>query len=405
LPAAKLEDRAAMVFWILVAGLVAAVTLAITRPLMRPAPQPTGIADADIAVYKDQLKEIATDEARGTIAAGEAESARAEIARRILRANQDNPKTESSPRTSDRNRFILPVSIITSIALPVVSLALYLAYGAPGMPGEPLSERVAATDTTRPNDLVAKVEKRLREHPEDGTGWDVIAPVYYAMGRYGDAANAYRNAIRLIGENPHRLQGFANARIRIENGIVAEDARKALERILVLAPNSPEPRIWLALAKEQDGRLAEAAADYKKLIAEAPAGAPWRKALEERLASLGPEAGGTAASGQGRIGDAAPSAAPATPAPAANADASAVMSMSPGERQAFIVRMVDGLAARLKADGSDAAGWVKLIRAYQVLGRRDDAVRALIDARSNLKDNQVGLAQVEDLAKQLGLGS
>ncbi len=394
-----------MVFWILVAGLVVAVTLAITRPLMRPAPQPIGTADADIAVYKDQLKEIAADQARGTLGAGEAESARAEIARRLLRATQDNPKTESPPLGSDRNRFIGPISIATSIALPVVSLGLYLAYGAPGMPGEPLSERIAeATDANKPNDLVAKVEERLRDHPEDGTGWDVIAPVYYAMGRYGDAAEAYRRAVQLIGESPRRLQGFANARIRIENGIVPEDARKALERILVIAPNSVEPRIWLALAKEQDGRLADAAADYKKLITEAPANAPWRKALEERLASLGAQVG-TAAAGNSPSVAANTPAPPASPSPAANSDAAAVMSMSPEGRQAFITRMVDGLAVRLKADGSDAAGWVKLIRAYQVLGRRDDAVKALSDARANLKGNEVGLAEVEDLAKQLGLGS
>jgi cytochrome c-type biogenesis protein CcmH len=393
-----------MVFWILVAGLVAAVTLAITRPLIRPAPQPAGSADADIAVYKDQLKEIAADEARGTLAAGEAESARAEIARRLLRATHDNPKVESTPRGDGRNRFIVPVSILTSVALPVASLGLYLAYGAPGMPAQPLSERIAeVTDASKPNDLVAKVEERLREHPEDGTGWDVIAPVYYAMGRYNDAADAYQNALRLIGETPRRLQGFANARIRSENGIVPEDARKALERILVIAPNSVEPRIWLALAKEQDGHLAEAAADYKKLLTEAPSDAPWRKAIEERLAGIAPEAGGAVPGAQGMAAN-TPTL-PASPAPVANSDASAVMSMSPEERQAFITRMVDGLAARLKADGSDAAGWVKLIRAYQVLGRRDDAVKALSDARTNLKGNQVGLAEVEDLAKQLGLGS
>ena len=79
--------------------------------------------------------------------------------------------------------------------------------------------------------------------------------------------------------------------------------------------------------------------------------------------------------------------------------------MSPEERQAFIGRMVDGLAARLKADGTDAAGWLKLIRAYDVLGRRDDAIKALNDARTGLKNDKGGLASVEDLARQLGLGS
>ncbi|MGO4683251.1 c-type cytochrome biogenesis protein CcmI [Hyphomicrobium sp. 2TAF46] len=388
-----------MVFWILVAGLVAAVTLAITRPLMRPSTPATNAGDADIAVYKDQLKEIAADEARGTLGVAEAESARAEIGRRILRAAEGSSRPEPSSRAAGQNRFIKTVSIATSIALPLASLALYLVYGAPGLPGQPLSDRLAAaTDSNKPNDLIAKVEERLREHPEDGTGWDVIAPVYYATGQYAGAATAYQNAIRLIGETPRRLQGFANARIHIENGIVPEDARKALERVLQIEPNATEPRIWLALAKEQDGRLQEAAADYRKLIDEAPEHAPWRKALEDRLANLGKDSGGAPAPGPA-------AAATAASAPADNPNAAAIMSMNPEEREAFITRMVDNLASRLKSDGSDAEGWVKLIRAYQVLGRRDDAVKALTDARANLKGNEVGLAKVDSLARQLGLGS
>ncbi|HXE00837.1 MAG TPA: c-type cytochrome biogenesis protein CcmI [Hyphomicrobium sp.] len=386
-----------MLFWILVGVLVAGVTLAITRPLTRSAGPPVKAADADIAVYKDQLREVVADAARGSLAAREAEAASAEIARRLLRSTETNAKSpDGGP--GGRGRFAKPIYVVTSIALPVASLALYLAYGAPGLPGQPLSERIAtASDTMKPNDLVAKVEARLRDHPDDGTGWDVIAPVYYAMGRYADAAEAYGNALRLVGESPRRLQGFANARIRAEDGVIPQDAKKALERILVMAPDSKEPRIWLALAKEQDGHLTDAAADYRKLIAEAPADAPWRKVLEERLAGLTPGAGKGAADSNGKQADGA--------TPSSTPDAAAVSAMSPEERQAFIGRMVDGLAARLKADGTDAAGWLKLIRAYDVLGRRDDAIKALNDARTGLKNDKGGLASVEDLARQLGLGS
>ncbi|MBS0253525.1 MAG: tetratricopeptide repeat protein, partial [Proteobacteria bacterium] len=297
--------------------------------------------------------------------------------------------------------FIVPVSILTSVALPVVSLMLYLDYGRPGMPAQPLNERLAeANATSTPNDLIAKVEQRLREHPEDGKGWDVIAPVYYAMGRYPDAADAYQKAIQLVGEDPKRLQGFANARIRMENGIVTDDARKALQRIIVLNPNAIEPKIWLALAKEQDGHLSEAAADYKELITKAPADAPWRPVLVERLAKLDPQSAAAFANDKSAAN--APASASGVPS---GPEAGAVMNMKPEDRQAFITQMVDNLAARLKTDGSDANGWVKLIRAYQVLGRHDDAVKALNDARASLKGNQGGLAQVEDLARQLGLGS
>jgi len=394
-----------MIFWILVACLVAVVTLVITRPLLRAAPQTTQDPDAvtaaaDIAVYKDQLREVAADEASGTLASEEAENARSEIARRLLRTAADKDLGDS-PKPVKRANIAASASILTSIALPIISLGLYLAYGAPGMPGEPLSTRIAQReDSKNPNDLVAKVEERLREHPEDGTGWSVIAPVYYAMGRYADAANAYANAVRIAGESPDRLQGFANARIRLENGVIPEDARKALERLLVIAPDKKEPRIWLALAKEQDGKLAEAAAEYRKLIAEAPTNAPWRQMLEARLANLTPADGkppSVLALPKKDAGDTS------LPRPS-EASPSAIMSMTPEQRQAFITEMVEGLAARLKTDGSDTAGWLKLIRAYQVLGRQDDAVKALSDARTHLKNDQVGLARVDDLARELGLG-
>ena len=53
-----------MLFWILVAVLVAGVTLAITRPLTRSSDAPVNSVDTDSAVYKDQLKEVAADAAR-----------------------------------------------------------------------------------------------------------------------------------------------------------------------------------------------------------------------------------------------------------------------------------------------------------------------------------------------------
>ena len=44
--------------------------------------------------------------------------------------------------------------------------------------------------------------------------------------------------------------------------------------------------------------------------------------------------------------------------------------------------MVDGLAARLKANPDDPDGWVRLVRAYTVLGETDRRAAALIDARA-----------------------
>ena len=71
----------------------------------------------------------------------------------------------------------------------------------------------------------------------------------------------------------------------------------------------------------------------------------------------------------------------------------------------MIAQMVDGLAERLKRDGRDLAGWQRLINAYAVLGRGQDARQALAEARRNFPADDTALAALAALAKSLGLGS
>lgn len=373
-----------MVFWILVALLSAAVTYAVTRPLLQPAAETSAASDADIAVYKDQLSEIDADEARGVISKIEADAARAEVSRRVLR-KADRGRSEAP--ASDRG--LNPLHMTATLVLPLASLALYLVLGAPGLPGTPLKERVAGNlDATKTEDMVAKVEARLRQKPDDGTGWEVIAPVYMAQGRYQDAAAAFANAMRYLGESPRRLLGFSDARIRASDGLVPDDARRALRTMLATDPKRVEPRIWLALAKEQDGKKDEALADFKALLAEAAEDAPWRRVVQDRIAFIeNPNAVRAPHKG-----------------PTAEQVAQA-QTMSPEERAAMINRMVSGLADKLKANGRDKDGWQRLIQAYQMLGRKDDAAQALVNAKAGLAGDDAAVKQVEDFAKALGVGS
>ena len=153
-----------------------------------------------------------------------------------------------------------------------------------------------------------------------------------------------------------RLAGFAESAVLAADGIVGEDARLAFEKILQREPGRPEPRFWLALAKEQDGRLADALADYKALLSEAPAEAPWRQTVEGRIAEVSRRIAG---SDKG---------APQAPGPRPRTWRR-LRGWRPKTRARMIAQMVDGLAERLKRDGRDLAGWQRLINAYAVLGR------------------------------------
>ncbi|MGQ0456667.1 MAG: c-type cytochrome biogenesis protein CcmI [Hyphomicrobium sp.] len=384
------DERQAMIFWFAAAALAAAVTYAVTRPLAAGSADNAAddAAAADLAVYKDQLREIEADASRGALAPGDADAARAEVARRMIRRAEDGAKSPASERMASA-RTARIAYLAATLALPLASAALYLSFGAPGLPGQPLSARLQTpNDAAHADDLVAKVEAALRKNPDDGKGWDVIAPVYAAQARFADAAQAYQNATRLLGESAGRLQGFAVARIGAENGLVTDDARAALERTRTLDPQRVEPRIWLAVAKEQDGDLAGAATEYRAILSKSAADAPWLSMLTQRLAAID------------GAGAAPPSVATRDPTAA---EVAAFEAMTPDQRAAKINDMVEGLAARLKAQPNDLNGWQKLIRAYTALGRRDDALKAAADARAGLASDANQVQKLDAWMKELGL--
>ena len=384
-----------MELWLALAVLTAVVLIAVLRPLLRPVDSQPAAAQADVAVYRDQLAEVDADRARGLIGEAEATAAKTEIARRLLASVNSARVSEASatpPLLPDGTSRTAAIAL--AAVTPLLAVALYLFLGAPNMPGQPLSARAPApVEAARLSELIAKVEARLRAHPEDGNGWDVIAPVYLKHGRYADAADAYNKASALLGQSPGRLAGFAEAAVLAHDGVVTEPARLAYEKLAALEPQRPEPRFWLALAKEQGGQYAEAAAAYEKLLREADDNASWRTLVSERLAAV-----------RGKLAPAGAAKEPVERGPTSD-DIAAAASLTPDARAQFIDQMVSGLAARLKTNGSDLAGWQRLIRAYVVLGRSNDAVTALSEARRNFSAEPKSLEQLDVLAKKLGLGS
>jgi len=77
--------------------------------------------------------------------------------------------------------------------------------------------------------------------------------------------------------------------------------------------------------------------------------------------------------------------------------------MNETDRSAMIRGMVERLAGRLKQNGDDVEGWLRLIRAYMVMGDRDKAKGALTDARQALANNAERLRQLNEGLKILGL--
>ena len=387
--------------WFILAGMTAAAVLGLLWPMSRragaPAGEGAGVA-TETAFYEDQIAEIARDRERGLIAPEEAEAARTEAARRLLRASreterdgrgsgaqgreaQDGGAQDGEARPAEpRLRRRRAASAFALSTIPLVALVAYGLYGSPELPAQTEADRQAARGGTDAlMKAVGQIEARLVRDPDDARGWAVLAPVYMRSGRFEDAARAYARIAKLNGETPEALSDWGEALTAAGDGAVPPEARALFEKALAREPNAPKARFYLARAAEQAGDTAEAIRHLTALDAASPADAPWRGLVRESLARLKGE-----------------------PPPPATAGPGSPSQKIPPEQQAAIRGMVDGLDARLQAGGGTPDEWLRLVRSRAVLGERDRVPAVLARARLALAGDPQGLAQVEAGARDLG---
>ena len=368
-----------MTLWLIFALMTAAAILAVLWPLSRPAPLAAG---SGVAVYRDQLDEIERDRTAGLIADAEAQAARTEVSRRLIAATEQSKARVESGGALVRRRAAAMAALLI---VPMVGFGVYLKHGSPQLPGEPLAQRQRGVqDNTPLTALIAQAEAHLERQPNDGRGWEVLAPVYLRLGRFDDAVKARRNALRLNGETVERQADLGEALVAARNGIVTADAKQSFERALALDAQDLKSRFYMGLAAEQDGLPRKASEIWQAMLKEAPADAPWAPSVREALARLGEK--------------------PADPGrnPTAD-DVAAASTMTDTERAEMVQSMVAGLADRLQHDGSDVEGWLRLVRAYVVLGDREKANAAAANARRALATEPDKQRRVDELAKGLGL--
>lgn len=261
-----------------------------------------------------------------------------------------------------------PGRLVLSAALAVAVLAI--GGGAYVMLGSPwLAARTFQAPA--PDDLpamVASLAAHMREQPGDVRGLTLLGRAYLSLGRPGDAAQAFGQALSASPpDTPADKRGelysaYGEALTQDAGGTVNADAEKAFERALKANPKDQAARFYMGQAYVARGEKQKALAIWEGLLADAPAKAPWRDALVDRVARL-------------KAGD--------------------------GTAAPDIGAMVAGLAARLKENPNDPQGWPRLVRAYAVLGETDKARAALADGRKALKDQPEALARLNEEASGL----
>jgi cytochrome c-type biogenesis protein CcmH len=378
-----------MTLWLILALMTAAALGAVIWPLARA--RALQAAGSDLAVYRDQLEEIERDHADGRIGHDEFEAARVEVSRRLLGAASADGRGTAEMASGSGRRIAALVGAV--VAIPLVAGPLYTVLGSPDLPGEPIAGRDAGGGQANSiGALIAKIETHLEAEPNDGRGWEVVAPVYMRLERYDDAVKARRNALNLLGATAEREVDLGEALTAAAGGVVTVDAKAAFERAATIEADHFKAMFYLGLAAQQDGNGGEAARIWRNLIAKAPPGAPWLAVVRQSLARVeGPSATPLGA----------PVVTPPGPRPD---DVAAAGEMAPEARIQMIRGMVERLAIRLHEDGSDVDGWLRLLRAYMVMGERDKAKAAAGEARGALAREPEKLRLLDEGIRGLGVG-
>lgn len=242
-----------------------------------------------------------------------------------------------------------------------------------------------------PHDLEAAVqqlEARLAKDPNDQDGWRLLERSYTELGDTDKAADAARRAAALgaTAGDAEAQSAHGEDLVTAANGVVGADARQAFEAALAADPSDPRARFFLGLAAAQAGNTDEALQRWLALDHDSPPDAPWLDGLRANIGRLAQQAGISTADLESRraaVAAASPSSAPAAPSPPdaaapgpGAADVAAAAKMAPSDRAAMIRTMVQRLADQMQQNPKDVDGWLRLGRAYAVLGEQQKSLDA-----------------------------
>jgi cytochrome c-type biogenesis protein CcmH len=346
-------------FWSAAALLLAAVLAVLLRPLIR---QPRSGAESGeaVAVFRRQLAELDADSAQGRLPRETADAARTEIARRLLLA-ADREAAGAAPANDGPAEMSWRIGAAVGIAavLPAAAIAIYLWAGAPfAIGGSVRVDEALRAHLTAAADALAA---RTKADPGNLDDWVMLGRTLASLERFAEAHEAYRHALSFSPDQPELHAELGEILVLEGQGVVTPAAEAEFGK----AGNDPRARYYTAEAALQRGDTEKGLSLLHALLADAPADAPWRKAIVERLAQI---ASGTAPAGPTAAG--APASGPTA------RDIAPAQTMAPDAQAAMIRGMVARLAARLEQHPDDKEGWMRLAHAYDVLGEPDKAEMA-----------------------------
>lgn len=435
-----------MTFWIVITTLAALTALTLARALLRPRSDEEPAAAYDLRVYRQQLREVDRDVARGVLNEQDAERTRTEISRRLLAADAQVQAASGATPKGRRASFVISGAI--ALILIGVSLALYNTLGAPGFGDLSLKHRLTLSEEMRQNrpdqaraeegqppaaapqqsdsyqELVAQLRKAVAERPDDLQGLTLLARNEATLGNFKAAYRAQQQLIALKGDAAES-QDYANLAdmlILAAGGYVSPEAEAALRAALERDQSHAPSRYYWGLMRLQTGRPDLTFRIWDRLLREGPANAPWIAPIRQQMPDVAARAGQhryempispPPAPALPPVQDStnAPEPTPAPdPAPAPEsargpsaADIEAAGDLTAQERAEMVRAMVEGLSDRLATEGGTAQDWARLIAALAVLGETERAKSIVTNAKQAFAHAPEALVVINEQAQKSGL--
>lgn len=377
-----------MLFWIVTSLLALTVAALLGMVLLRGRVAEDAAASYDLRVYRDQLRDVEKDVARGVIDGADAERVRTEISRRILAADARGAGTGSG--ASQPQGLSVATALCAAVLVIGGALWLYRDLGAPGYGDLSLERRIEIADSARANrpsqataqdslpprpptqelsqqylELVEKLRATVAERPDDIQGHALLARNEATIGNFTAAHQAQAEVLRLKGSEitAQDLTDYSDMLILAAGGYVSPEAESALRAALDLDPDNGIARYYWGLMLAQTGRPDQAFRIWAAQLRDGPQDAPWIAPIREQIEDMAERAGVRY--------DIPPLTDPA-PGPSAE-DVEAASEMSDLERAEMIQGMVMRLSERLANDGGPPSDWARLITALSVLGDVEQA--------------------------------
>jgi len=273
--------------WVIICLIALILTFIVIIPLFRDSSKKLSQRDNfSRQIYINQLDQLEIEVEQGQLQVEAAESARAEIARRLLATTNVKSRQEGAEKSGKFTAFYL------ATAIPTAALGLYLTLGAPHIISKDQGHyKNIAKQSIEIEQLVNKLAEKLEKQPDDPLAWSTYAQALFLLKDYANSAEAWEKTLSLDPDNPESYAKYAEALILHDKGSVKQAARQALGKALALDSGQPLARYYAGLAASQAGDLDVALRVWISLLAETKPNVPWRQTLETQIKQVANRAG------------------------------------------------------------------------------------------------------------------